>query len=128
MTIKDLPILDSIKAHFLAQNPLDNDLIMEAQSKDYCIEIKSSKPEYWKIKENKLALLMKQSQAAFLKYKKSAVNKYGEDYIQNAGRYLQCILAKRSVPNAYIHIAVISWFIFEIIDVDQTLKANNWLI
>jgi len=128
MTIKDLPILDSIKAHFIAQNPLDNDLIMEVQSKDYCNEIKSLKPEFWKIKENKLALLMRQSQAAFLHYRKDVTNKYGEDYVQNAGRYLQCIMAKRSVPNAYIHIAVIAWFVFEIIDVERTAKLNNWVV
>ncbi len=126
MTIKDLPILDSIKSHFLSNSPLDNQLILEVQDSQYAIEVKTNRPEMWKIRENKLALLMKQNQSVFIESRIDAENEYGLDCIQNAKRYLQCIINKKNMPNFWLHVSVISWFIYQFVDIEKTLKANRW--
>lgn len=128
MTIKDLPVLDSLQVHFISQNPLDNEFIVAVQDTDYCYEARKVKVDSWTFKENKLALLMKHNKGAFLSFSKEAQKKYDNNTLQNAARYLNIILAKNNIPTAGLHVSVISWFIFEMIDVDATLKLNNWEI
>lgn len=128
MTIKDLPILDSLQVHFITQSPLDNAFIVAVQDTDYCNEARKVKVDSWTFKENKLALLMKHNKGAFLAFSKEAQKKYDNNTLQNAARYLNIILAKNNIPTGGLHVSVISWFIFQMIDVDATLKLNKWEI
>jgi hypothetical protein len=128
MTIKDLPILDSIQAHFLNQKPLDNDFILEIQDKDYCFEARKIRVDMWKFKENRLALLMKQNKAAFMKISKEAEENFEPHVIQNAQRHLNSLLNRNNVSTSGMHVAAISWFIFQLLDVEETLKLNKWEI
>ena len=128
MTIKDLPMLDSIKVFFINQQPLDNKLILEAQNSKFYNDVNNVRQEHWKLRETKLALVMKQNQAAFIAVKKEAKKKYSEEIINNATRYLQCIIAKRNVPTTIIHVSVIAWFISQFVDIDETLILNAWEI
>lgn len=126
MTIKDLPVLDSIQAHFLNQRPLDNDFILAIQDEPYCFEARKVRVDLWKYKENKLALLMKQNKAAFMKVSAEAEEKYEPAVIQNAIRHLNSLLNRNNVSTSGMHVAAISWYIFQILDVEETLKLNNW--
>lgn len=127
-TIDKLPIVDSMRIHFFKQEPLNNELIIEVQDTDYFMEIKIVQQNNWKKKENKLAYLMKYNGSAFLVYKKEVIKKYGQEVVENAGKYLQCLLSKRNVPTVLLHLAIISWFVHQIIDVEQTIKKNGWII
>ncbi len=80
MTIKDLPMLDSIKVFFINQQPLDNKLILEAQNSKFYNDVNNVRQEHWKLRETKLALVMKQNQAAFISVKKEARKKYSGNY------------------------------------------------
>lgn len=126
MTIKDLPILDSLKVHFISQSPLDNDFIVAVQGTDYCTEARKVRVDSWTFKENRLALLMKHNKGAFLAFSKEAEKKYDQATLQNASRYLNIILGKNNIPTGGLHVSVISWFIFQMIDVEATLKLNKW--
>lgn len=126
MTIKDLPVLDSIQAHFINQRPLDNDFILAIQDEPYCFEARKVRVDLWKYKENKLALLMKQNKAAFMKVSAEAEEKYEPAVIQNAIRHLNSLLNRNNVSTSGMHVAAISWYIFQILDVEETLKLNNW--
>lgn len=128
MTIKDLPQLDSLKVHFISQSPLDNDFIVAVQDTEYCTEARKVRVDSWTFKENKLALLMKHNKGAFLSFSKEAEAKYDQAILQNASRYLNIILGKNNIPTGGLHVSVISWFIFQMIDVDATLKLNKWEI
>ena len=128
MTIKDLPQLDSLKVHFISQSPLDNDFIVAVQDTEYCTEARKVRVDSWTFKENKLALLMKHNKGAFLAFSKEAEAKYDQAILQNASRYLNIILGKNNIPTGGLHVSVISWFIFQMIDVDATLKLNKWEI
>lgn len=128
MTIKDLPQLDSLKVHFISQSPLDNDFIVAVQDTEYCTEARKVRVDSWTFKENKLALLMKHNKGAFLAFSKEAEAKYDQAILQNASRYLNIILGKNNIPTGGLHVSVISWFIFQMLDVEATLKLNKWEI
>lgn len=128
MTIQDLPKLDSITAHFYNQQPLDNNLVLEVQDKEYSQEARKARVENWRIKENRLALLMKQNKAAFMKIRSDVEEKYPADVIHNAVRHLNLMLNRNNVSTAGMHVSVITWFVFELLDVEETLKLNNWEI
>jgi hypothetical protein len=71
---------------------------------------------------------MKHNKGAFLAFSKEAEKKYDQAILQNASRYLNIILGKNNIPTGGLHVSVISWFIFQMIDVEATLKLNKWEI
>ena len=127
MTIKDLPILTSVQAHWLNSKPLDNDLAIFIQSTEYYKETRAiPSPVWWKMHENKLAQLLKFNSSAHAVIKESSVNEYGQDIVNNAHRYMSNIAKRNNIQPVSLQYATIAWFVSQIIDIDKTKELNKW--
>jgi hypothetical protein len=126
ITIKDLPILDPIQAHFLNSKPLDNDFATAIQETTFYEESRNTKPEYFRILENLLAYQLKFNTNSVFFIKQEAIDKYGQDVINNASRYFSNLRLRNNIQPASLQIAAIAWFIDEMIDIEKTKEQNKW--
>jgi hypothetical protein len=125
MTIKDLSQLTPIEAHWLNSKPLDNGFLTAVQATDFYKEARNIKPDWWRFQENKLALQLKFNANSPVTFKQEAIEKYTQETVDNAYRHMTYLLKRGNVPLP-LHYAAISWFINEIIDIEETKKQNNW--
>lgn len=126
MTVKDLPKLTPIEAHWLNSKPLDNDFMTEVQASTYYNETRHIRPDWWKMHENKLAYQLKFNNNSPVVFKKDAIEKYGQEVIDNAYRHLSHLTRRTNLSPVSLQYAAIAWYINEIIDIDKTKELNNW--
>lgn len=126
MTIKDLPILDKIQAHWLNSRPLDNDFSTFIQRTDFYKESRAIRIDYWKIPENKLAYQLKFNANSPTTFKQEAIDEYGQDVINNAFIHLSHLLRRTNISPSSLQIAAIAWYVSEMIDIEKTKEQNKW--
>ena len=126
MTIKDLPKLEPIQAHFLNSKPLDNEFATAVQGTEYYKETRFTKPEYYRSVVNKLAHELKFNANSPFIIKASAVEEYGEEVVNNASRYFSNLRGRNNIHPVALQVAAISWFIVQMIDVEKTKELNSW--
>lgn len=126
MTIKDLPILNSIQAHWLNSRPLDNDLTAAVQSTPFYKETREIKIEWWRLHENKCAQLLKFNTGSQAVIKESAIEEFGQEIVNNAYRYMSNIAARSNIQPVALQYAAIAWFVDQMIDIEKTKALNNW--
>lgn len=126
MTIKDLPILSKIEAHWLNSKPLDNTLSTAVQETKFYKETRQIRPDWWTLHENKLAMLLKFNAGKPAVIKESAIEEHGQEVIDNAYRYMTSIINRNNIQPIALQYAVIAWFIEQMIDIDKTKELNKW--
>jgi hypothetical protein len=126
MTIKDLPILDPIQAHFLNSQPLPNDFLTFIQNTEFYNEAKNRRFTEFKHKENSLAYLLLTNGNASTILKEDAIEKYGRDAVNNAQRHLNHLIKRRGVSPIGLHYAAIAWYVQQIVNIDKTIDFNKW--
>jgi len=126
MTIADLPTLDPIQAHFLNSRPLDNDFANFIQKTEFYKESRSIRVDYWKIPENKLAYQLKFNANSPTTFKQEAVEKYGQEVMNNASRHFSHLLRRTNVSPVSLQVAAIAWYVSEMIDIEKTKEQNKW--
>jgi len=125
MTIKELPKLDPIQAHWLNSQPLPTDFLNDVQSSEFYKETRHIRFDWWKIPENKLAYQLKFNSNSPIAYKDEVDEEYGKEVVDNAKRHLAHLL-KRTNISAPLQCAAISWYIAQMIDMDKTKEQNGW--
>jgi hypothetical protein len=126
MTIKDLPTLDAIQAHFINSSPLDSKFCDFVQSTDFYKETRLGRPAfYWKMPENRIANSLKFNKTSPFFIRDDAREKYGNDAINNASRHFTHLLKRNDIPFS-LHCAIISWYVQEMIDIEKTIEYNKW--
>lgn len=126
MTINDLPKLDPIQAHFLNSQPLDNAFATAVQETEYYKETRFTKVEFYRSVVNKLAYELKFNAESPFFIKQEAIDKYGQEAVNNASRHLSHLRRRNNVHPVALQIAAISWFIDQIIDIEKTKEENKW--
>ena len=126
MTIKNLPKLDPIQAHWLNSQPLDNAFATEIQDTEYYKETRNTNLPYWRIKENKLAYELKFNANSVFLIKQEAIDLYGEEAVNNASRHLSHLLKRSNIHPVSLQYAAISWYINQIVDIEKTKELNKW--
>lgn len=123
MTIKDLPILDPITAHWLNSQPLDENFSTFIQSTEFFKETRFSRSEGWKMQENLLASKLLHNQWQWV-IKESAKEEFGEKEVNNANKMLGYLLRRSNISPVTLQIASVAWYVSQIIDIPAT-KAKN---
>jgi hypothetical protein len=126
MTIKDLPILDTIQTHFLNVEPLPNEFSLHVQGTKYFIEARYKRVMDYKLEENKLAHLLKFNTGSAYWPKQSAIDEYGQEAVSNAQRHLNQLLKRSNISPIGLQYAAIAWYIEQIVDIEKTKEHNKW--
>lgn len=125
MTIKDLPILDPITAHWLNSQPLDEKFSTFIQSTDFFKETRFARSERdWKMVENFLAVKLLHNQWQWV-IKESAKEEFGEREVNNANKLLGYLLRRNNISPIALQIAGIAWYISQIVDIPATKAING---
>lgn len=126
MTIKDLPKLDPITAHWLNSQPLDSTFSTFVQSTEFFKETRYARNEReWKLEENKIAEKILHNQKPYV-LKDSAKQEFGEDAVNNANKSLGYLLRRNNISPVSMQIAAIAWYVSQIIDIEKTKQMREW--
>ncbi len=125
LTITDLPILERPRFFFVAQLPMKNELIQYLHEKGITPNLSSI---YGRLPQNaKLAEKILFDPRRHLIYKDDLNSKYDFQVLENAKSYLECWIKMPGILRKN-HIAVLGWFIDQIVDIKKTCALNQWTL
>lgn len=126
MTIKDLPTLDPITAHWLNSQPLDEKFAAFIQSTEFFKETRFARTQSeWKLQENIMAEKILHNQFPYI-LKDSAKEEFGNDAVNNANKMLGYLLRRNNISPGALQIAAIAWYISQIVDIEKTKELKQW--
>lgn len=126
MTIKDLPALDPITAHWLNSQPLNNEFSTFIQGTEFFKETRYARNQgEWKLIENLIAEKLLHNQFPYV-IKESAKEEFTADKVNNANKSLGYLLRRNNIQPVSLQIAAIAWYVSQIIDVEKTKELKQW--
>lgn len=125
LTINDLPILERSQFFFTTQLPMRSEMLQyihESGIKANLSAYYAKQPEHCKLADKILF-----DPRRHLVYKEDLQSKYTHQVIENAKSYLQSWIKMPSVLRKD-HIAVIGWFVEQLVDIKATCALNQWTL
>lgn len=125
LTIQDLPILERNQFFFVTQLPMKAELLQYIHNSG----IKENLSAYYhKMPQHcKLADKILFDPRRHLIYKEELKDKYTFQVIENAKSYFQSWIKMPAVMRKD-HIAVIGWFVEQMVDIEKTCALNSWTL
>lgn len=125
LTIKDLPILERSQFFFVAQLPMKTELMHYLH---HTGTIPNLSANYTRLPPNcQLAEKILFDPRRHLIFKDDLDSKFDFQVLENAKAYLECWKKMPGVLRKN-HVAVLGWFIEQIVDIPKTCALNQWTL
>lgn len=123
--ISDFPMLERTQRFFVEQTPMRSELmnyIHETNRKNGLTLYPEKWPAHCKIAKQILF-----NPALPIVFRTDLVDKYGHAVVDNIRSYMNNYIRMTSIQKID-HLAIIGWFVEQIVDIEATSKQNNWPI